>query len=130
MKNSLNGTKLLTFDYDGTLSHDFQLPSERTKSALRLAHQKGCTLVLATGRSLSVVPADVLSLPFSYFITSNGARTLDGSNHKVIQNSTIDKNLVLQVLESMDMDKAAFNIYINEKPVVLAPNRNVPWKTK
>lgn len=99
--------KILFFDLDGTLLlSDHRNISDATKDALHRAHAAGIRLVVATGRSLSLLPESVLDLPFDYYLTSNGADILDTQSKAHVFTAFIppeDAALAWNVLKDMDM---------------------------
>ena len=71
--------KLIVTDLDGTLmSPDHQTVSERTKNALKTAHDNGVKIAIATGRTLTFTDNVTSQVPFvDYVIYSNGAAVFD-----------------------------------------------------
>ena len=68
------GIKLAAFDLDDTLLLPEGTLSERARAAIEKAADLGMEIVLASGRSFSSLPAELLGMPqIHYAITSNGA---------------------------------------------------------
>ena len=66
--------KLAAFDLDDTLLLPEGTLSERARAAIEKAADLGMEIVLASGRSFSSLPAELLGMPqIHYAITSNGA---------------------------------------------------------
>lgn len=77
--------RLIAFDLDGTTLRTDKTVSPRTVTALRHAAERGCTILPASGRVASNIPADVLALPgVRYLITSNGASAIDRERQKTV----------------------------------------------
>jgi Cof subfamily protein (haloacid dehalogenase superfamily) len=113
MNDLLTGTKLMAFDYDGTLAPATGIPSERMIAALYQANQNGCTLVLVTGRVFSMLPPSVTRLPFAFFITSNGARVTEAGTLKTLSCTPLPKEVALTVLGTLQEQHAVCNVFID-----------------
>ena len=87
--------KLLAIDLDGTLfgGKFKQIISEENKEAIRKAREKGCKVVIATGRPIvGVLPVlELLGLNTNddYVIVYNGAIVYNVGNKEVVNSSTI-----------------------------------------
>lgn len=125
MTDPLTGTKLMAFDYDGTLAPATGIPSERMKAALYQANQNGCMLVLVTGRVFSMLPASVTRMPFAFFITSNGARITEGGTLKTLACSPLPKEVALSVVDRMQAMHAVCNVFIDGQAYFDASNLRV-----
>lgn len=110
-----NSFRLIAFDYDGTLVSGLERISRRTRQALMLAHQKGAILTLVTGRPLAMIPPELFSLPFSYAITANGARTDDLIAKKNQALYPIDRKQVLDLLEEFAGKGISLTVFIDGK---------------
>ena len=71
--------KLIALDLDGTLmSADHMTVTQKTKEALRLAHDRGAKISIATGRTLAIIGDVCEQVPeIDYIIYSNGAGVYD-----------------------------------------------------
>lgn len=70
--------RLAALDMDDTLLRSDGTLSDKNRSALRCALKAGIQVVPASGRSLSALPQEVLSIQgIEYAVTSNGARVVD-----------------------------------------------------
>ncbi len=76
--------KTIFFDVDGTLvSHKTDSVPESTRKALKLLHENGYKLVLATGRDMSQLKKlPVKDLKFDGYLTMNGQLCLDGDGDR------------------------------------------------
>lgn len=92
--------KLLAVDMDGTCLNSKSQMSEKTVSALRLAAEKGITVVPTTGRNLSCIPHRLKNEKFyRYAITSNGACVNDLKENKKIYESLISDKTAIEILK-------------------------------
>ena len=86
--------KMVTIDLDGTLFDNHKVISKENKEALAKAREKGCYIVLATGRPYDGVKATLdelnLNTENDYVITYNGGKILNAKTKEVIFSSTID----------------------------------------
>ncbi len=78
--------RLLALDLDGTALRSDGSLSEDCKEALLSSHEAGLHIVVASGRSWTSLPEEVLSLPcVEYAVTSNGAVVYDVKHQKQLQ---------------------------------------------
>ncbi|NCB42567.1 MAG: HAD family phosphatase [Clostridia bacterium] len=98
-KDILDKIKILAFDVDDTLLNKDSVLSEETKKSIIRAMEKGYHVVIATGRVLSAVPSEVISLKgIRYAVTSNGARISDLHNGETIYTNFLAKEEVEKLL--------------------------------
>ena len=80
--------KAIITDLDGTLLPRGGSISSGTLEAFRLAGNKGCIRIIATGRNLysalKILPA---GFPIDYLVFSSGAGTLRWSDRRLLQRS-------------------------------------------
>lgn len=92
--------KLLAVDMDGTCLNSKSQMSEKTVSALKLAAEKGISVVPTTGRNLSCIPHRLKDENFyRYAITSNGACVNDLKEDKKIYESLISDKTAIEILK-------------------------------
>lgn len=91
--------KLITLDFDGTsLQKDQTWLSPRNMHALKLAQQKGITIVPCTGRTEDMFPPQIeKDLSFRYWLTCCGARVVDRLTKEVIYKETFTPEQSAQV---------------------------------
>lgn len=79
---------------DGTLvSHKTDSVPESTRKALKLLHENGYKLVLATGRDMSQLKKlPVKDLKFDGYLTMNGQLCLDGDRKEIFGNPIDEKD--------------------------------------
>lgn len=106
--------KLLAVDMDGTCLNSKSRVSEKTVSALRLAAEKGITVVPATGRNLSCIPHRLKNESFyRYAITSNGACVNDLKEGKKIYESLIPNKTAIGILEKCRKNSFGITVQID-----------------
>ncbi len=106
--------KLIAADLDGTLLHDDKSVSQRTLSDLQKAAEAGCIVMPATGRVLSGIPHQVLSVPgISYAITSNGASVVDLKKHSVIYSNLMTTEESGSIVKKMCKTGFLVEAYLN-----------------
>ncbi|MCB2209965.1 Cof-type HAD-IIB family hydrolase [bacterium] len=113
MTEKKTNIRLIACDYDGTLSAGPGELTERTKAALRLAHDKGVLLALITGRSASSVSKKVRSLPFDFIITANGASVEESKTGQKLATTAIDRKTALAVLEALEEIEHSNNLFLD-----------------
>ncbi len=104
--------KLIAFDLDGTLLKTDKSVSPRSLRALEAAHERGALIVPATGRIFKGVPEPLRTAAFArYFITVNGAKTLDAREDAVLFRAEIPNALALRLMEHMDGLDVIYDCY-------------------
>lgn len=98
--------KLIGLDLDGTVLTSDKKITDRTKSVLMKAISQGIVIVPVTGRPLSGLPEDFLSIPgIRYAITANGATTYDLQNQVILRKHHIARKIASQILNvTLDRD--------------------------
>lgn len=109
--------QIIATDLDGTLlSPDHITVTERTKSALLKAHNKGVKIAVATGRTLGFITPVIEQIPFiDYVIYSNGASVYDIHGKKIIFKNHIPLDITALILKKLDGLNVYYNIYIDSK---------------
>ena len=93
------GIRLLAMDLDGTLLTDDKRFTGRCAEAVRTAAERGIEPVYVTGRPLSGIPEDVMSVPgVRYVITSNGAVTTDLRTGEVIRSAGLVRDVSEKII--------------------------------
>lgn len=122
--------QLIGLDLDGTVFRDDKTISDTTIKAINEASKRGITVLPATGRPLSGLPDEILSLPgIRYALCSNGARiydlkealadppilsedrfnTLDQTNAHVIYENLLPLDTTLSILACTTKNPAVLN---------------------
>lgn len=97
--------KICTIDLDGTLYDQQKNISKENKKAIALAIEKGCKIVLASGRPANGVQTALETLDLfkedDYVICYNGAKIVNTKKNQAIYTSTISGKVVKEAyLES------------------------------
>ena len=107
--------KLIVTDLDGTLmAPDHTTVTERTRWALKEAHDKGVKTAIATGKTISLIGMVTNQVDFiDYVIYSNGAAVYDRVNKKLIYTSFFDTENALELAKFLDSEPVFYEIYAN-----------------
>ena len=107
--------KLIALDLDGTLmSADHMTVTQKTKEALRLAHNRGAKISIATGRTLAIIGDVCEQVPeIDYIIYSNGAGVYDRRSKKTIYKSFMPWSFCREVLCTLDKMPAFLEVYVD-----------------
>lgn len=105
--------KLIASDLDGTLmAPDHLTITERTKSALLNAHNKGVKIAIATGRTLHFTDNVTKQIPFvDYVICSNGAAVYDRNTNEYIYKNLISVDDTAETLKFLNRYPVYYNVY-------------------
>lgn len=130
-----NKYKLIALDLDGTMLHMGKI-HPHVEHILDSLSARGLEIVVATGRSLTMVPSPVLSLPFlHYAVTSSGARVTDLRDKTVLGRRDIATDTALTVMDTMRASGATANVSCDTVNIVelksfLAMRRHMPSISK
>ncbi len=107
--------KIIATDLDGTLmAPDHLTVTERTKSALKSAHDKGIKITIATGRALNFTSGVTNQIPFAdYVICSNGASVYDRNYNKFIYTNLVSSEITEEAIALLNTLPVYYNIYID-----------------
>lgn len=107
--------KIIATDLDGTLmAPDHLTVTERTKKALKSAHDKGVKISIATGRALRFTDGVTAQIPFAdYVICSNGASVYDRNNNKFIYTNLVSPEITAEAIALLDTLPVYYNIYMD-----------------
>lgn len=107
--------QLAAFDMDGTLIEKGtrRLP-ESTVETIKKLKQRGITQVLASGRTIKTLDAQVMKrIAFDYIMCGNGTYLVD-KNGNLLFKSQLDHHLVLRLIQDFEQYKGALNIRYEE----------------
>lgn len=109
--------KIIATDLDGTLmAPDHLTVTERTKSALAAAHDKGIKIAVATGRALSFTEGVTKQVPFAdYVICSNGASVYDRNKSEFIYTNLVSPEVTHEAVKLLQTLPVYYNIYMDGK---------------
>lgn len=101
--------KATFIDVDGTLRNDQAEVTERTINALKKAKEIGYEPILCTGRPMDYAQRLNNSIGGSdYIIYNNGAGICDSKNNKVIYESKMNKDTILELYKIANKDNVRF----------------------
>jgi len=99
----LKKIRLIALDMDGTVLTDDKRITRRTAEVIKTAVEKGILVVPASGRTVSTLPREILSIPgIRYVISCNGACVTDRVSGKHISENLIPYETVLQILNGLE----------------------------
>lgn len=111
--------KLAAFDMDGTLLNEADEISQANMEALKKLMNKGCQIVLASGRQDFLLKEYIKRLEISGpVISCNGAVIRNPLTHVFIQSETLSKSIVKQLLELCLAGNHHYMVYTSD--VILA----------
>ena len=112
--------KLIASDLDGTLlAPDHLTVTDRTKDALLKAHNAGCKIAIATGRTLDFIGNVTEQIPFcDYIIYSNGASVFDVNKSENIYENHIPNDISKEIIDLMAPMQLYYNCYVDGKVLV------------
>ena len=105
-ENRMEKIKMIALDMDGTTLQSDNTISDIDLKAINKAKNSGIMIVPSTGRSLEVIPKQIIDLPVKYAITKNGSIINDVELGKECYHEVIEKELaasIVKILEAMDV---------------------------
>ena len=94
--------KLLALDLDGTVLNNAKHITPVTRSALEAAIAAGVTVIPASGRPMTGLCEEFLSIPgVEYALTSNGAAVYRLKDNQAIYTNYLDTDLAAELMERM-----------------------------
>lgn len=121
--------RLIALDLDGTLLHTDKGLTKRTRNILLTYIKQGTHVVIASGRSYSSLPLDVMSVPgIEYAITSNGVSICRNSSGEKIFYTPLQPDCVQQLLQLIEKTGAVFEIFLDGVPYASADYVDNPTK--
>lgn len=117
------------FDIDGTLvyrdeNHLNGVPTARVRAALEAFVAEGGTCVLCTGRPQGLVVPEVASLPFSGYVTMDGAHVELGDG-TVVRDVAMPAKLVRDVL--LEMERLDISAIFESVEINVSLDRGENW---
>lgn len=109
--------RLIALDLDGTLlGSDHAAIPQRNLDALRAAAAKGVKIVIATGRSWSLVRETAQTLGcVSYGITANGALALDAADEAPLVKFPMDASQCVEIIRILRRHGLYYELYVDGK---------------
>ncbi|MBR0138253.1 MAG: HAD family phosphatase [Erysipelotrichaceae bacterium] len=115
--------RLIVADIDGTLKETADPMSAENTEALRLLHEKGIWLGLASGRKVQQLKEYVvewgIEFPFEVHLGLNGGQIWDEIDGELIESYKLKKEWIRQIMEVMAPYEASASVYLPDKNVTL-----------
>lgn len=110
--------RLVAFDMDGTLLDSHKHISRATQQAVRLAAERGATIVLNTGRCMAELTEYMKLLPEVRYINSvSGGLVCDRVADRDIYSSTLDIDTVKKILKLVESEDVMIH-FLNKESIV------------
>lgn len=117
--------KLAVFDIDRTLiAPELGCIAPETAEAIHMLQRRGIRTAIASGRMLHLLPKELRTLNFDYYILSNGAYVVDGQD-SVVSQETVPPAVVEKFSGEMIRRGMAFDIRYVDGMVQGNPDRDV-----
>ena len=111
--------RMIGLDLDGTTLDNNGRFSDRTKEAFRRAKEKGAHIIVATGRALCSLPAELYEIEgLDYVVTSNGARIIKTCNRETVYEDFVDEGAVRVVHDILLKRNAMIEIFYNGRAYI------------
>ena len=95
--------KVLAFDIDGTLTNSEKKITEKTKNAIFKAAEKGCKIVIATGRPVQGIVEYAKELKLrengGYILAFNGGRIISCADDKIVSDRLVPVEYYKEIYE-------------------------------
>lgn len=107
--------KLIASDIDGTIMPRCEVASERTKKAVKAAEERGCKVILSTGRRMASaeVVANTFGIGQNPLISHCGAGISIPATSKVLKTVTIPSDVARRVFEIANTCDVKISIHQN-----------------
>ena len=116
----------LVLDVDGTLVGTDKQVSEATREAIIEAQQRGKTVAIASGRSISGIRRTAAKIHLEqfggYVIAYNGTTVINCKTGECIYNQTLDHDMIKPVYEAAKELGLGITVYHDEEKELLAGN--------
>ena len=132
---TMRDVRLIALDLDGTLLNSAKELSDRNRTALQRAAERGVHIVPSTGRFFEGMPEFIRRLPFvRYAITINGAAVFDTAARKDIYSADLPVEQAVEIMAYLDSLPVIYDCYMDnwgwmtaamqEKAADFAPNEH------
>jgi cell division protease FtsH len=105
----------LVLDVDGTLVGSDKKVSQATRDAIIQAQERGKTVAIASGRSISGIRATAAAIGLErfggYVVAYNGTTVINCKSGECVYNQTIDKEMIKPVWEAAKEAKVGITVY-------------------
>lgn len=118
--------KLIAMDLDGTLLNSYGEVSEENKKSIKKAIEKGIEIVIASGRMKGAIDSIAKEIgATNYIISGNGTILYDNKNNKILYESFLKKEKVLQIIKICEENSIYYNVYTENEVIAKNLNYNV-----
>lgn len=118
--------KLVAIDLDGTLLDSYSQISQRSKTAIKNAINKGVKVVIASGRGVMSVRNFANETGANeYAICGNGAIVYDFKEENIIYDKFLNQKKVLQLIKICEENSIYYSIYTQNSIIAKSLNYNV-----
>lgn len=109
--------RCIALDLDFTTLNSQGQLSSLTRRALECAIERGVHIIVASGRALNSLPAEILGIPgIRYAVTSNGAAVYDLHTGECLRQYKLTQQAVLEILRLTEGLPLALEAFIDGKP--------------
>lgn len=113
----MKNVSCVVLDLDGTTLRSNGTLSERNKQAIVNAMEQGIHVIVASGRSYTALPDEVMNLQgIEYAIASNGANGYEVASGKRLFSHVIAEETVCQMLKELKEMDAVIELFIDGVP--------------
>lgn len=110
---------MVALDLDGTTLNRHKQISPRTVAAFDRAMEKGCHIVVSTGRTFYSLPEQIFHIRgLEYVITSNGAHITSLADRRQIYENNIAPEAVLAVLEKIEGRNMSIETFVSGRAYI------------
>lgn len=105
--------KIIGLDLDDTLFNSAKEITPRTMAAIQEAARRGITVLPATGRPITGLPAQLMAVPgVNYALTSNGATVTEISTGKVLVEQPFEPEMAVAIYQLLKPLDNVMNIFV------------------
>lgn len=101
---------MAAFDMDGTLLNEASQMTEGTRAALFKLQEKGCKLVLSTGRMFGSAQVPIDSFPFDGYVCSNGAAIYE-KDGTLVRRFYLSKEMVIDAIHALRQEPIYYELH-------------------
>lgn len=118
--------QFIAIDLDGTLLNSYGQITEKNKTAIQKAVQKGVEVVITSGRNAMSVRNLANEIGANhYMICGNGAFIYDLQKEEILYNQFLEKRKVLQLVEICEQNSIYYSVYTENGIIAKSLNYNV-----
>ena len=108
--------KILFSDFDGTLTNQYKIISQRDIDMMKKLQEEGHCIVICTGRNIREFQSDKNSsqFPFDYVVLNNGGHIID-KNYHTLYEKVIDYDVGVDILNKSTQCQGMWSNYCDGK---------------